>query len=698
MSSAGRRQETDTLLNGPAVARAQSTEWERAPRTAARCCTIMLGMVVLLAAAIAATQDVVGAASAPPPPPADAARWRELELVQQNTQLREQLRAANAHVQRMQLQMRQQGHTASLPAADEGHGPEGRQLGKVGGKLGGGKLGGRRGRRHEKLAKRLGSVDRPPPKQGRKGRKAARREQAFAPAAAAAATASAATTLATTLTAPRGPVRGTGPRLHVIPEGGSLAIECNGGTSVTGVSFASFGTPTVYDNDTVATNATCHSERSRQIVESACLGQSHCCLPVSTDNFGRDPCHGKIKTLAVVLHGCDEHVEHTRFKRHCGLRGQWLLCDEDIDFLARLDLPEAPQPLLPTVAIMVDTSWRPKLQRFVVDNVMNITRWPVQLFHGLTNGPQLAGLFADKIGRGELTLTDLGDDYMEDWVRLSSMMLLDTFWRATRGEKVLVFQPDSIMCPHATMRIDDFVQYDFVGPPMGGAWWMTSDHDSQWGVGCGGFSLRDRAKSILMSNTPSCITPAAGKLEDQQLGASWKHIEKRCLQAGIAVRKPSRFEAVRFAVEYDLHMDVLPGDDPAMPDGCTANYYVGPRWSSNGKPKWNPSPKPAKRQCSREHFVPLGCHKCWFWNYKTWKHMTTHCPVVKVMRELRKEYRIGIEFTDWPTRPKPKPQKGPLKPDERWAPVDLLKGTCVGDCSYDKPRPFKKTVRGLYHK
>ena len=84
---------------------------------------------------------------------------------------------------------------------------------------------------------------------------------------------------------------------------------------------------------------------------------------------------------------------------------------------------------------------------------------------------------------------------------------------------------------------------------------MTSDHDSQWGVGCGGFSLRDRAKSILMSNTPACITPAAGKLEDQQLGASWKHIEKRCRDAGISVSKPSRFEAVQFAVEYDLHME-----------------------------------------------------------------------------------------------------------------------------------------------
>ena len=45
--------------------------------------------------------------------------------------------------------------------------------------------------------------------------------------------------------------------------------------------------------------------------------------------------------------------------------------------------------------------------------------------------------------------------------------------------------------------------------------------------------------------------------------------------------------------------------------------------------------------------------------------MVEHCPVVKTMRALRKEYRIGIEFTDWPTRPKANPIKGPILPDVR---------------------------------
>ena len=90
----------------------------------------------------------------------------------------------------------------------------------------------------------------------------------------------------------------------------------------------------------------------------------------------QDPCHGKIKTLAVVLHGCQEHKEWTRWKRHCSLQGQWLLCDEDIEFLATLELPERPEAeLLPHVAVMVDTSYRPHIQHYVVHNVRNNT-WP----------------------------------------------------------------------------------------------------------------------------------------------------------------------------------------------------------------------------------------------------------------------------------------------------------------------------------
>jgi hypothetical protein len=490
---------------------------------------------------------------------------------------------------------------------------------------------------------------------------------------------------------------------HIVPQGGALSIECLGGTTVKRVRFASFGTPVVHPNGSFGVDAKCHSTRSQTTIEGACVGQSHCCLPVGTENFRDDPCRGTVKTLAVTLEGCDEHTEPTRFKRHCSLLGQPLLCDEDIEFLAGLDLPAAPEPVPPHVAIMVDTSWRPHLQHYVVHNVHNHTGWPIQIFHGPSNGPRIKGLFADLDAAGAITFTDIGSDYMEDWQRLSSMMLIDNFWLSVVGRKALVFQPDSIMCQASEKRIGDYTQYDYVGAPMAGPWWMTSDHDSQWSVGCGGFSLRDRQKAIEMCRTPACVTPAAGKLEDQQLGTMWKYLAARCSRTGIHVAKPSRFEAVKFAVEYDMHMDVLPGDDPSMPDGCTAGYYTGPKYDPGAKragkpPKWHPHPKPSTKACEWPHFVPMGCHKCWHWNWRTWKHMTKYCPEASRMRQLRAMYKVGVEFTGWPTRPRPTPIRGPAFPDPRYLPVDMQQGACKGRCDTRAARQFKKTDGLGYHK
>lgn len=158
-------------------------------------------------------------------------------------------------------------------------------------------------------------------------------------------------------------------------------------------------------------------------------------------------------------------------------------------------------------------------------------------------------------------------------------------------------------------------------------------------------------------------------------------------------------------------------------------------------PKWNPQPKPAKRQCANEHFVPMGCHKCWFWNQRTWKHMKRYCPEVNVMKQIRAEYRVGVEFTGWPvrsllfrarharalrpdsnrrhsalhrrntdacnwvtsrpceqTRPRPTPIRGPALADARFLPFDMQQGRCTGKCDLATPRSFERTTLGRYHK
>ena len=86
---------------------------------------------------------------------------------------------------------------------------------------------------------------------------------------------------------------------HVIPEGGSLAIECADGTHVEAVDFATYGTPDVFTNGSVGAGA-CHSRHAHAIVARACAGQSHCCLPVSALNFPQDPCYGKVRTRGTL--------------------------------------------------------------------------------------------------------------------------------------------------------------------------------------------------------------------------------------------------------------------------------------------------------------------------------------------------------------------------------------------------------------
>jgi hypothetical protein len=78
--------------------------------------------------------------------------------------------------------------------------------------------------------------------------------------------------------------------------------------------------------------------------------------------------------------------------------------------------------------------------------------------------------------------------------------------------------------------------------------------------------------------------------------------------------------------------------------------------------------------------------------------MREHCPEAVRMRKLRALYKVGIEFTGWPTRPKPTPLIGPVPADRRFQPVDMKAGKCVGRCDLARERRFEKTVLGRYHK
>ncbi|CAF3698472.1 unnamed protein product [Rotaria sordida] len=124
--------------------------------------------------------------------------------------------------------------------------------------------------------------------------------------------------------------------------------------------------------------------------------------------------------------------------------------------------------------------------------------WSIQIFHGKDNEDLIKNsTLAPLIASGKILLTLM--DQVYDYARTNELFTDPKFWQRVRGEKVLLFQIDSIMCSNSPHKITDFFQYDFIGAPWDPSWFGPSEHL----VGNGGFSLRSRSKILaLLSVSP----------------------------------------------------------------------------------------------------------------------------------------------------------------------------------------------------
>ena len=87
----------------------------------------------------------------------------------------------------------------------------------------------------------------------------------------------------------------------------------------------------------------------------------------------------------------------------------------------------------------------------------------------------------------------------------SKLLMTKDFWLNFKGEKLLLYQEDSMLFHN---QITEFLQYDYIG-----AAWPIGQDDNSYGVGNGGFSLRSKAKMI------ECIEKVNPET-DLQLGES----------------------------------------------------------------------------------------------------------------------------------------------------------------------------------
>ena len=142
-------------------------------------------------------------------------------------------------------------------------------------------------------------------------------------------------------------------------------------------------------------------------------------------------------------------------------------------------------------AVIVEFRPIPLLITVILNVIQNIPEhWPIQLFYSQSNKEfiQKSGL-VKYIQNRKIILTELVEYHGNFRTYTNSLLTNISFWEQVRGETVLFFQVDSIMCSNSPHKITDYLQYDYIGAP-----WASR----QPSVGNGGFSLRSKKKIITL--------------------------------------------------------------------------------------------------------------------------------------------------------------------------------------------------------
>ena len=118
-------------------------------------------------------------------------------------------------------------------------------------------------------------------------------------------------------------------------------------------------------------------------------------------------------------------------------------------------------------AVIVEFRPIPLLITVILNVIQNIPEhWPIQLFYSQSNKEfiQKSGL-VKYIQNRKIILTELVEYHGNFRTYTNSLLTNISFWEQVRGETVLFFQVDSIMCSNSPHKITDYLQYDYIGAP-----------------------------------------------------------------------------------------------------------------------------------------------------------------------------------------------------------------------------------------
>lgn len=142
------------------------------------------------------------------------------------------------------------------------------------------------------------------------------------------------------------------------------------------------------------------------------------------------------------------------------------------------------------VAVIVETREHKALP-FVIQNVMSILPkdWCLQVFHGINNIDYVKEA-VNKL-KCKVFLTNLEIEEISADDSSLEIMLTKKFWNDVKGETVLYFECDTMLCPNSEFKVNEFEDFEYIGgywgSPLGT---MGNKYDR---VMNGGLSLRKKS-------------------------------------------------------------------------------------------------------------------------------------------------------------------------------------------------------------
>ena len=176
--------------------------------------------------------------------------------------------------------------------------------------------------------------------------------------------------------------------------------------------------------------------------------------------------------------------------------------------------------------------------------------WPIQIFHGKDNEHFIRNsTLAPLIGSNKIILMLMNGTYNKS--RTSELLTDPCFWRSVRGEKILFFQIDSIMCSNSPHRVTDYLHYDYVGAPWSDEA-VPAIFDKQYHVGNGGFSIRTRSKVLALL----ALVKYDPNLPEDVWYAHNMHLVNGSI-ASIEVAKTFAVESIYYERPVGIHRTIL---------------------------------------------------------------------------------------------------------------------------------------------